>query len=172
MFVNPAFAGCCIAPQYTRRGRHSAMGFLRIAAVITLLFFTASCGLNHNGGLPPSGAAFAQPQTHASAIILDASSSGATVTADSYGAEIATWYDFTQSFVNPSLRKAKLGLIRFPGGSESDAYHWENGGSLCKHMGDIAPHATFDNLMRRLVKPLGADVAVTLNYGSNRTCDG
>lgn len=148
------------------------MGFLRVAAAITLIFFTASCGVNRSNALPPSGGAFARTQTQAPPVTLDASSSGPTVSADAYGAEIATWYDFTQRFVEPSLSKAKLGLIRFPGGSESDAYHWENGGSLCKHMGDIASHATFDNLMGRIAKPLGADVAVTLNYGSNRTCDG
>ncbi len=148
------------------------MGFRRSASVIALIFFTASCGLNRTGALPPAGGASARPQTGAPAVSLDASSSGPTVAADAYGAEIATWFDFTQPFVNPSLAKTKMGLIRFPGGSESDAYHWENGGTLCKHMGDISAHATFDNLMRKLAKPLGADVAVTLNYGSNRTCDG
>lgn len=148
------------------------MGFRRIAAIVTLIFFTASCGLNRSAALPPAGNALGRPQPQTPAVILDASSSGPAVTADAYGAEIATWYDFLQPFVNPSLRKAQIGLIRFPGGSESDAYHWENGGSLCASMGSITSQATFDNLMRRLAKPLGADVAITLNYGSNRNCDG
>lgn len=89
-----------------------------------------------------------------------------------YGANVPTWYDFTSSWVNPSLHQTGIHLVRFPGGSESDAYHWENGGSLCDNQGYISPHATFDNLMTRLSKPLHGGVAVTLNYGSNRACNG
>ncbi|HEY4433919.1 MAG TPA: hypothetical protein VGM99_05910, partial [Candidatus Cybelea sp.] len=105
-------------------------------------------------------------------IDLDARSSGATVSADVYGASIGTWWNFRQPFVNPSLRKAGMKLVRFPGGSESDAYHWENGGSLCNGYGYITPGATFDNLMRHAARPLDLDVAITLNYGSNRACNG
>lgn len=89
-----------------------------------------------------------------------------------YGAELATWYDITQPWVAPSLKKAGLGLVRFPGGSESDAYHWANGGTLCDNQGDVDPHATFDNLMTKIAAPDRLDVAVTLNYGSNPACNG
>ena len=77
------------------------MGFRRNAAIVTLIFFTASCGLNRSGTLPPAGNALARVQTQTPAVILDASSSGPAVAADAYGAEIATWYDFLQPFVNP-----------------------------------------------------------------------
>lgn len=103
---------------------------------------------------------------------VNARSSGPAVAPDIYGASIVTWYDFRQSFVNPSLRKSAIKLVRFPGGSESDAYHWEDGGSLCNNMGYITPGATFDHLMADLSAPLDIAVAITLNYGSNRACDG
>lgn len=107
------------------------------------------------------------------AIVLDARSTGPTVTAGAYGGSLVTWYDFREDFVNPSLRKAGFGLVRWPGGSESDTYHWEDGGSLCApSRGYIMPGATFDNLMNLVALPLGLDVAVTLNYGSNRACNG
>jgi hypothetical protein len=106
-------------------------------------------------------------------IVLDARSTGPAVTADAYGGSLVTWWDFREPFVNPSLREAGIGLVRWPGGSESDTYHWENGGSLCNpSAGYIMPGATFDNLMSMVAKPLGLDVAVTLNYGSNRACNG
>ncbi|MBV8490290.1 MAG: hypothetical protein JO199_07155 [Candidatus Eremiobacteraeota bacterium] len=97
---------------------------------------------------------------------------GPAVSADVYGVNFGTWYDFTQSWVNPSLHAAGVHLVRFPGGSESDGYHWENGGSLCKANGGyIANHATFDNFIKDEVEPLHQDVAITLNYGSNRACN-
>ncbi|HTA38110.1 MAG TPA: hypothetical protein VK760_03485 [Candidatus Acidoferrales bacterium] len=104
--------------------------------------------------------------------MLNAASSGPAVSADAYGAELATWYDFTQPFVNPSLAAANVHLIRFPGGSESDLYHWENGALCDPNQGYVLPRATFDNLMKRVAAPLKTDVAITLNYGSNRACDG
>jgi hypothetical protein len=107
------------------------------------------------------------------AIDLDASSTGPAVSGDAFGGSLDTWYDFTQPFVNSSLREANMHLIRFPGGSESDLYHWEKGGSLCDPtMGYITKNATFANLVRQTVKPLRSDFAITLNYGSNRACNG
>ncbi len=106
-------------------------------------------------------------------IVLNATAAGPKVDPDVYGASIVTWYDFRAPFVAPSLRRLGIRLIRFPGGSQSDIYHWENGGTLCgKNLGYIAPGATFANLARDLSLPLHLDVAVTLNYGSNRACNG
>jgi hypothetical protein len=135
------------------------------------LILTISTSCTAARTIPPAslGAAVSQ---QVPLIELNARSSGPAVAPDAYGASIVTWYDFTQSFVNPSLRKTGIKLVRFPGGSESDAYHWESGGSLCDKMGYITPGATFDNLMTDLSAPLSIDVAVTLNYGSNRACNG
>lgn len=120
----------------------------------------------------PSAPSVAQASAKVPVVELDAGSNGPTVAADVYGANVATWYDFRQSFVNPSLHKAGIKLARFPGGSESDAYHWEKGGSLCDQQGSISPGASFDDFITHLVAPLKLDVAITLNYGSNRSCNG
>jgi len=125
---------------------------------------------------PDAGSAVLRSARRAAAahtITLDARSSGPTVVQGIYGANLTVGFDFTQSFVNPSLQAAGIRLVRFPGGSLSDVYHWENGGSLCPHKGShIAPNATFDNYMQRVAGPLQLDVAVTLNYGSNQSCSG
>lgn len=120
----------------------------------------------------PSAPSIVQSSADVPTIALDAGSSGPAVSADVYGASLDTWYDFRQSFVNSSLRKSGIDLVRFPGGSESDAYHWENGGSICDSMGYITPGDTFDHLMTHAAGPLHLDIAITLNYGSNRACNG
>ena len=95
------------------------------------------------------------------------------VSADAYGASIVSFYPFTRPFVNPTLVAANVHLVRYPGGSQSDLYHWENGGTVCDPSDAyLAPQATFDNLMTRLADPLSIDVAITLNYGSNIACNG
>lgn len=140
---------------------------------ISLVAFGAGCGSNHS--IPttaPFQAAAGSSHDDTPSIELDANSSGPDVSRYVYGAELATWYDFRQSFVNPSLRSTGIALIRFPGGSESDAYHWQHGGYLCFQSGSVTPGATFDNLMHGVAKPLKSDVAITLNYGTNRSCNG
>jgi hypothetical protein len=106
-------------------------------------------------------------------IVLDARSAGPVVSPDTYGASLDTWYDFLAPWVNPSLAQTGIHLVRFPGGSESDDYHWENGGSLCTpKYGYVAKPSTFDHLMTRVAGPVKLGIAVTLNYGSNRACNG
>jgi hypothetical protein len=139
------------------------------ASGVLISIFAASC----TGTRPiPTAAVAPAVRMQVASIVLDARSSGPAVAADAYGASIVTWYDFGRSFVNPSLRKAGIKLVRFPGGSESDTYHWERGGSLCNDSGYIWPGSSFDKLMRHTATPLHLDVAITLNYGSNRACDG
>jgi hypothetical protein len=147
------------------------MRYRGLVALASLSVLTAGCGGNRS--IPTAPPLQTAPLERAAAPIveLDAKSSGPAVSADIYGASLDTWYDFLQRFVNPSLRKTGIHLVRFPGGSESDAYHWENGGSLCDNQGYITPPSTFDHLMSRVAQPVHIDVAITLNYGSNRACD-
>ncbi len=150
------------------------MRFRPLAGAILTLISAASCTAARTipTAPPQLNSEKSVPSAGAPVIDLDARSTGPAVAPDAYGASIVTWFDFRQSFVNPSLRKAGIKLVRFPGGSESDAYHWQHGGSLCDKMGYITPGATFDNLMTRVAAPLNLDVAVTLDYGSNRACSG
>lgn len=137
---------------------------------VTLAFALAACA-GHTNTIPATVPAIA-PAAASETILVDAKSSGPVVSADMYGASLDTWYDFLEPWVNPSLHKTGIHLVRFPGGSESDAYHWENGGTLCDNQGYIVKPSTFDHLLTRVAQPLKLDIAITLNYGSNRTCDG
>ncbi len=148
--------------------QRSILGATLILAVAT------ACGGNRGLPVTPSPAlqALQRPNaTQTPVVELDTRSRGATVSRDLYGASLDTWYDFLRGFVNPSLHRSGIHLVRFPGGSESDAYHWEEGGSLCDNQGYITPSSTFDHLMKRVAEPLKIDIAITLNYGSNRACN-
>ncbi len=65
----------------------------------------------------------------------------------------------------PLLRKSKARIVRWPGGSESDYYHWKTH-SLSNGWA-THPNSAFDQFMGQLVQPAQMDVAITLNYGSN-----
>jgi hypothetical protein len=147
-------------------------------AALLAIAVTAGCAGQSIPARPSTAALRASAQddtarSTAPTIVLDAKSSGPVVSADVYGASLDTWYDFVQPFVDPSLHQTGIHLVRFPGGSESDVYHWENGGTLCDpNMGYITPESTFEHLMQKVAGPLAIDIAITMNYGSNRTCDG
>ena len=147
---------------------------LRILHCTLILLAAASCTATRAIPTSPSETSLdAAARNRAGSVIdLNARSAGPAVATDIYGASIGTWWDFNKSFVNPALRNAGIKLARFPGGSESDAYHWEDGGSICHGEGYIAPGMTFDNLMTHAARPLDLDIAITLDYGSNRTCKG
>ena len=145
-----------------------------IASTIWLFAFAAGCGGNRSipAATPFESAPLAPSSAIGTPIIeLRAGSTGPEVSADVFGASLDTWYDFLYPFVDRSLRATGIHLVRFPGGSESDAYHWENGGTICDNQGYVTPGATFDHLMSRVAAPLKIDVAITLNYGSNLACD-
>ncbi len=145
------------------------MRYLALLTGMLAAIVVASCGPRAIPGAPFQAVA---PNAQTPIVKLNAKSTGPAVGADVYGASLDTWYNFRNTFVNPSLRRAGIKLVRFPGGSESDAYHWERGGSVCDSMGYITPGATFDNLMTHAARPLDLDIAITLNYGSNRACNG
>ena len=148
---------------------------MRYAGTLAAVAILAVVGCGGNRSIPTGlPSQIAVPDFGAAALTrieLDARSRGAAVSSDVYGASLDTWYDFRQRFVNPSLHATGIHLLRFPGGSESDVYHWENGGSLCFNYGYIAPGSTFDHFMSRVAGPLNLDAAITLNYGSNRSCN-
>jgi hypothetical protein len=142
------------------------------AALLLVVLETGCEGIRSVPGPPQSVPLGHRGASRVPVVALDAHSSGPAVSEDVYGASLDTWYDFLRSFVNPSLQKTRIHLVRFPGGSESDAYHWENGGTVCPNQGYVTPPSTFDHLMSGVAAPLKIDIAITLNYGSNPACNG
>jgi hypothetical protein len=72
----------------------------------------------------------------------------------------------------PLLASAGINLIRWPGGALSDFYHWQTDTySVCSTYVPFSGNA-FDTWMQAIAQPLGAGVAITVNYGANAACTG
>ncbi len=100
-------------------------------------------------------------------VSVDLSSSGPAVTDKLLGMNMAVWYDLVgnQTGIVTGLQSAGITQVRWPGGSDSDQYHWADN-SQCNG-GYSDPNDTFENFVSDMAKPANLDVALTANYGSN-----
>jgi hypothetical protein len=125
--------------------------------------------------LPPPSAvrvdAVAAAGAHAT-VTVDTTKRGPSVARDVIGANLETFFDVSEPHVWRSFASTGLHVTRWPGGSESDSYHWATN-SFCAAGGGYAfSQAQYDNFMKTGVKPAKLDVAITVNYGSNAACNG
>jgi hypothetical protein len=105
-----------------------------------------------------------------SAVTVDQSSSGPAVTDQLMGMNMAVWYDPTTPAIVPAFKAAGIKAVRWPGGSESDDYHWKDN-SVCNG-GYSDTNATYANFTNSMVIPGDLDVALTANYGTDAACTG
>jgi hypothetical protein len=67
-------------------------------------------------------------------------------------------------------------IVRWPGGSLAEQYHWQNHTQCPQGPGSPStaydPNSTFDNFMSAIVQPGGYDAAITVAYGTNSSCNG
>jgi hypothetical protein len=107
-----------------------------------------------------------------SSVTVDLSSTGPAVTNKLLGMNMAVWFDIVsnQSGVVSAFQSAGITQVRWPGGSDSDLYHWATN-SMCG-TGYADPNDTFTNFVNDVAVPASLDVALTANYGSNSTCNG
>jgi hypothetical protein len=103
-------------------------------------------------------------------VTVNQSSTGPAVTENILGMNMAVWFDPTNPAIVPAFATAGIKTMRWPGGSDSDVYHWQTN-TLCEG-GYSDPNATFNNMVNDLAIPAGLDVAITANYGSNAACTG
>ncbi len=123
---------------------------------------------------PSSGTAVTQTVTVTvtapSTVTVSQPSTSLAVTDQILGMNMAVWYDPTTSAIVPAFAAAGIKAVRWPGGSDSDLYHWATN-FLCDS-GYSDSNATFSNFVNDLAVPAGLDVALTANYGSNTACSG
>lgn len=112
----------------------------------------------------------------ATQVAVDANASQlAQINSDLFGTNLTASMDLTSSNSNYStmmtaFQAAHFGLVRWPMALLSDYYHWQtNSFSSCTPMSPTA-RTTFDQFMQQVAQPLGVDVDITVNYGSNADC--
>jgi len=119
---------------------------------------------------PAGGDAPTAPAQASGTVTVDASARGATIAQTVRGANMAVWFDITQTGITKEFNTANLHLVRWPGGSESDLYHWATNTSC--NGGYSNANSTFDNFMKDVAVPAHLGVSITVNYGSDEACTG
>lgn len=156
---------------------------IHVALVSLVLSFVACSG--GGGSTTPSALTTPTPPPTATpsagpsleAISIDARSPAlATVNKDVFGAVLSNSMALTSSStyvaMMTALRTVHVGLARWPSSVTSDYYHWQsNSFSSCAvSKYGLASNTSFDQFMQQIAQPLGVDVAIDVNYGSNPNC--
>ncbi len=134
---------------------------------------SASAGLSSGPACAGTAAA-----PGASDVVVNACASIAPISADQLGTNLGIWYNVTTPSLPSELAQVQAHILRWPGGSLSDTYHWQNhtqcngGGSSYTSGPADDPSSTFDNFMNSVVIAGGYDAAVTVDYGTNAACNG
>jgi hypothetical protein len=110
--------------------------------------------------------------TVAARVTVDLSSSGPAVTDKLLGMNMAVWYDLVsnKTGIVDAFEAAGITQVRWPGGSDSDLYHWATNSECDGGYSDT--NDTFSNFVNDMAVPANLDVALTANYGSNPACNG
>jgi hypothetical protein len=106
----------------------------------------------------------------AGGITIDVSKKLSTISGNQLGLNLASAFDITQGNVLQALQTMGARMVRWPGGSNSDASHWKTM-TYCDGAYQN-PNSTFDNFMQGIVKSGSMQAAITVNYGSNQACTG
>lgn len=128
---------------------------------------------------PATGTAITQAATvtvsapSTTSVSVDLSSSGPMVTDQILGMNLAAWFDDASSTNAPMIQAAfgdaGIKAIRWPGGSWSDAYNWEDN-TECGNFANS--NDDFTDFVNNLVIPGGYDLALTADYGTGKNCTG
>jgi hypothetical protein len=98
-------------------------------------------------------------------VTVDATTSLGTLPATAFGINAAVWDGHLLDANLPGLlRQAGATVVRYPGGSTADVYHWQTN-STEPHQSYANPTNTFDAFMG-VVQQTGAQAMITVNYGS------
>ena len=98
-------------------------------------------------------------------VTVDANTSLGTLPATAFGINAAVWDGHLLDANLPGLlQQAGVKVVRYPGGSTADVYHWQTN-STEPGQSFANPNNTFDAFMG-VVQQTGAQAMITVNYGS------
>jgi hypothetical protein len=147
---------------------------VRIRAGLIAAFFVAGCAQAPLPSTPAAAVPAVAFSSGAAVVVADARRLGPAFTRDQLGANmLVSVPESGQPAYLPLLQNAGIHLLRWPGGDAADQYQWQtNAWSACSPYLNYPPSRdnAFDLWMGRVAKPLHADVAITINYGSNAKC--
>jgi hypothetical protein len=104
----------------------------------------------------------------AATVAVDPATIGPAVSSRILGMNSGNWVDQMHPGMAESLKTAGITATRWPGGSQSDQFHWQSDTGCPGSY--INPNATFDDFLGHIVGPAGLDLSITVNYGSDAAC--
>ncbi|WP_328911731.1 MULTISPECIES: cellulose binding domain-containing protein [unclassified Streptomyces] len=135
--------------------RRIAAGALATALGAALLAGGGTAAADPAGPADPGGSAVN--------VTVNANEGFGTIPDTAYGLNSAIWdSQMNVPEVQDLLQAAKIGMLRYPGGSYGDIYHWQDNTAPG---GYVAPGTDFDSFMGT-VKKIGAQPILIANYGS------
>src|SRR5204863_5861776 len=97
-------------------------------------------------------------------VSVDANQTLATLPSTGVGTNVAVYdANMNDSAVPGLLKDGGYGMVRYPGGSYADIYHWQN--NTAEAGGYVAANTDFDAFMGTM-KAAGTEPIVIANYGS------
>lgn len=155
--AGPLFLGACEAPPAADGDVAASLTARRQA---TTLAATDSVQDSGRGGASADKTATPVGAT------VDVHSHSALLSPIAVGANAAAWDgDLVDEELPALLRDAGLHVLRYPGGSTADNYHWLSNAPDDPAQGGTTANANFDAFMA-VVKASGAQAMITVNYGS------
>lgn len=138
----------------------------RLRALALVVPMVALAGTAPAWSAAPQAVPGARAATVAGAVSVDAGRRLATVPATAIGLNAST-YDgrLTDAAVPGLVRSAGVTVVRFPGGTSSDAYDWKTNTDV---LSDQQQATSFDQFMS-VVRRTGAQPMITVNYGTGDT---
>jgi hypothetical protein len=143
---------------FQKRGRRIWVSFLTLAATLVVV-----------AAIPSSVAASTQQKQNLTfgQVTINANTTVGTLPNTAFGINDAAWDGhLLDSSIPGMLQQAGVQVMRYPGGSTSDYYHWQsNTVDTCSLCGGVDSSDTFDAFMG-VVQAAGAQPIITVNYGS------
>ena len=98
-------------------------------------------------------------------VTINAGQSLGALTSISKGLNTAVWDgNLLDSAASTAVKNAGIGLLRYPGGSTSDVYHWQSN-TVIAGQGGLDSNNTFDAYMN-MAQSVGAQPLITVDYGA------
>jgi hypothetical protein len=105
--------------------------------------------------------------TVSASVTVNATAGLGTVPAHAIGLNTAVYDGYmNDTAIAPLLKAAGIDAMRYPGGSYSDIYNWQN--QTAVDGGYVAPNTGFSNFMTT-ANAAGAQPVITVNYGTGTT---
>jgi hypothetical protein len=137
------------------------MKVMRRRRAVRALLIGAAVMLPAAAVIGTAGAASAQT---AASVTVDATASLGTVPAHAIGLNTAVYdSDMNDAAIPALLKAAGVDALRYPGGSYSDIYDWQN--QTATDGGYVAPDTSFSDFMST-ASSAGAAPIITVNYGT------